>query len=164
MHIHTGKRKISNLIHSGSSYNIRAAQQVVLWCLSLVLKCCDTEFHGKRKRGEKKRKNITQKILLSPRALHGCPLPSPLPKSKLAHLSVFAVFRPWADMFQKCYRRAEGIFEDKKKGGGRDREGERGRKKKEGLQEATPFTARQDKSLNSRRTKASWSQREGGQN
>lgn len=35
------QEKFSNLIHSGSSYNIRAAQQVVLWCLSLVLKCCD---------------------------------------------------------------------------------------------------------------------------
>lgn len=39
MHIHTGKENIpDNLIHSGSSCNVGAAQQVVLWCLSLVLK------------------------------------------------------------------------------------------------------------------------------
>lgn len=39
MHIHTGKENIpDNLIHSGSSCNVGAAQQVVLWCLSLVSK------------------------------------------------------------------------------------------------------------------------------
>lgn len=37
--IHTGKENIRhNLIHSGSSCNVGAAQQVVLWCLSLVSK------------------------------------------------------------------------------------------------------------------------------
>lgn len=39
MHTHTGKENIpDNLIHSGSSCNMGAAQQVVLWCLSLVSK------------------------------------------------------------------------------------------------------------------------------
>lgn len=39
MRIHTGKENIpDNLIHSGSSCDMEAAQQVVLWCLSLVLK------------------------------------------------------------------------------------------------------------------------------
>lgn len=39
MQIHTGKENIpDNLIHSGSSCNVGAAQQVVLWCLSLALK------------------------------------------------------------------------------------------------------------------------------
>lgn len=58
---------------------------------------------------------------------------------------------PGLDVLQKCYRRAEGIFEGKKKG----------------LQEATPLTARQEEGLNGRGTKASWSRREevaGGQN
>ena len=40
MHIHTGKENIpDNLIHSGSSCNEGAAQQVVLWCLSFEEKC-----------------------------------------------------------------------------------------------------------------------------
>ena len=39
MQTHTGKENIpDNLIHSGSSCNVGAAQQVVLWCLSFVLK------------------------------------------------------------------------------------------------------------------------------
>lgn len=50
MHIHTGKENIpDNLIHSGSSCNVGAAQQVVLWCLSLVsseLSCMKKKKHN----------------------------------------------------------------------------------------------------------------------
>lgn len=64
MHIHTGKENIpDNLIHSGSSCNVGAAQQVVLWCLSLALKISvliSSELSFMKEKKERiKKKNIT---------------------------------------------------------------------------------------------------------
>ena len=58
MRIHTGKENIpDNLIHSGSSCNMGAAQQVVLWCLSLVAKknvLTSEQLYGGREKGKRK--------------------------------------------------------------------------------------------------------------
>lgn len=56
--IYIQARENSNLIHSGSSCNVRAAQQVVLWCLSLVLKCCDFFWVLWRKKTKQKKHNL----------------------------------------------------------------------------------------------------------
>lgn len=105
MHIHTSKENIpDNLIHSGSSCNVGAAQQVVLWCQSLVSKInvlISSELSCMRK---KKIQYNLENTLLSNKSLTGPP-----PQTGSAHSCVFAICRPCADVLQKCWRRAEGI-------------------------------------------------------
>ncbi len=68
MHIHTGKENIpDNLIHSGSSCNVGAAQQVVLWCLSLVSKISVliSEFCGEKKEHNLENTSLSLSLPLS---------------------------------------------------------------------------------------------------
>lgn len=134
MHIHTGKENIpDNLIHSGSSCNVGAAQQVVLWCLSLisisVLLSSELSFMKK----EKKKKH--KKILLSLSQIINWTFSPTCTCTCVCHLQALG----WcaSEVLQKGRRHLE-----------------------EGLQAASPFTARQEH-LNGRGTKASYSQREG---
>lgn len=81
-----------NVIHSGSSCNMGAAQQVVLWCLSLVSKTSLLNWVlWKNKR--------TYTLLSLPN--HELAL---LPNRHMC-VRVFAICRPWADVLQKCCRR-----------------------------------------------------------
>lgn len=93
MHLHTGKENIpDNLIHSGSSCNVGAAQQVVLWCLSLVSKISVLISSELSCMGRKHNLENTS-LSHSPKSLT---VPPPQPGH--AHICVFAICGPWADV------------------------------------------------------------------
>lgn len=114
MHTHTDKENIpDNLIHSGSSCNTKAAQQVVLWCLSLNVKIkvsdfCLTPLNGKKEHN-------LEKILLSLSFSFSLSLVLSLLHHNWPYsptwtcTCVSAVCASRDNVLQKCCRRAEGI-------------------------------------------------------